>query len=197
MKTTMKTSTTNAEKWLRWISGGALVLALTSPLAPAPANAVINDDQVSETETVGHEVIPVEGTAPTPLPTAPWVPGGYTGGSTGSTGGTGGEVGGGGGISSEDADPSTSNSELVKERIAKERAFCEQEIVGTWTKNVIFHDKGIKANKQIVGYRCSSRTSVPGGLLYGWSFYDSRGIANYGCSSSATYTNCPDGHTGG
>lgn len=186
----MKAHLKNGSTWLRWIGGAALVLALTGLFTPTTSSAVYNDDQV------GEEVIEVESEHPT-SPTAPWTPGGYTGGSSGSPSGPSGGVGGGGGVSSEDADPSTSNSERVKERIAQQKGTCELFLEGTWTKNVIFHDKGIKANKQLVGYRCSSRFQGQTGLVYSYSFYDSRGHDNYACISTADYTDCPDGHTGG
>jgi len=67
MKTTLKKSTTNERKWRRWLSGGALVLALAGHLGPAPATAMID---------IGEEVIEIEDTAP-------WTPpnwGGHTGG---------------------------------------------------------------------------------------------------------------------
>lgn len=173
----MKANQKNVGKWLRWIGSAALMLALAGPLAPAPTSAVINDDPWGE-EVIGEEVIEVEGTAPG-SPTAPWVPGGYTGGgSSGSPSGPsdgGGTSGDGGGVV-----PSGGGSKKAtkKQRIEGAKDSCVL-MEGTWSPAIF---KDIDTNVELAGYVCSYRINNN----YNWWYYDSEGFLNQHCSSDTS-----------
>ena len=175
MKAALKNSKENMGKWSRWIGGAALALALAGPLAPATANAVINDD--NDTDTVGHEVIPVEGTAPEP-PTAPWTPGGYTGGGSGSSGGPSGGVGGGGGGGG--SEPYMTAGE---KRVKDAKDTC-RKTGGRWNADV-FNDP--ETNITLAGYSCRHR--LPNNT-YWWRFYDSEGYYRLWCDGDLDVSSC-------
>ena len=166
----MKANLKNVGKWSWWIGGAALALALAGPLAPVTANAVINDDPW------GEEVIEVEGTAPEPPPTAPWVPGGYTGGgSSGSPSGPGGGVGGG----------SQGSTELstAKRRLEGAKGDCQVQ-GGKWSRSV-FED--YDTNVAFAGYSCTVRYPKD---QYTWWYYDSEGHLNQKCEGYLEARTC-------
>jgi hypothetical protein len=173
MKATLKNSKANMGKWSRRIGGAALALTLAGPLAPATTSAEIN-----EMDTIGHEVIEVEGQAPSPLPTAPWGPGGYTGGGSGSSGGPSGGGGGGGGGGGVPSGGGSGKKPTKKQRIEGAKASCVL-MEGTWSP-AIFND--IDTNVELAGYVCSYRINNK----YNWWYYDSEGFLNQHCSSDTS-----------
>lgn len=159
-------------QWSRWIGGAALALALASPLAPTTTSAEIN-----EGDTIGHEVIPVEGTAPTaPLPTAPWGPGGYTGGGSGSPSGPSGGVGGG-------SQGSTTELSTAERRLKGAKGDCQVQ-GGKWGRSVF---KDYDTNVAFAGYSCTVR--YPNGK-YTWWYYDSEGHLNQKCEGDLDVSRC-------
>jgi hypothetical protein len=190
MKATLKKNKATKGNWSQWIGSAALALALGGLFVPATTYAAVNNSG----EMVDEEVIEIEGTAPWNPPN--W--GGHSGGGApnGTPSGDGGGGSGGGGVVPSGGGASTSDtSKTAAARIAEAKELCEDYLTGTWDKNVIFHDKGIKTNKQLVGYRCTYRVQGPAGLVYTYIFYDSRGSQNYACNASANSSDCPDGHT--
>jgi hypothetical protein len=167
----MNANLKNVGKWSRWIGGTALALTLAGPLASTPTSAEIN-----EGDTVGHEVIPVEGTAPEAPPQAPWGPGGYTGG--GSSGSPSGPSGGGGGGSQGSTELSTRES-----RIAEEKLTCTA-MYGKWGR-AVFND--IDTNIRYSGYSC--RQSLAKGQ-YTWFYFDSEGYYNHRCVGDLEVQEC-------
>jgi hypothetical protein len=174
MKTTLKKSTTNERKWRRWLSGGALVLALAGHLGPAPATAMID---------IGEEVIEIEDTAP-------WTPpnwGGHTGGGApngtpgGDSGGGGG--GGGGGVSVPSAGGSTPKPSPAARRLANAKQDCSV-LEGVWGTAVF---KDIDTNVAFAGYSC--RMKYPDGT-YTWLYYDSEGYLNQRCNGTLEVQTC-------
>lgn len=162
-------------QWSQWIGGAALMLALAGPFAPATTSAVINDDPW------GEEVIEVEGTAPG-SPTAPWVPGGYTGGSSGSPSGpSGGDGGasGGGSVPSGDSTYSTKGAQ----KVAAERKAC-LDLGGVWG-NATFKD--LETNVAYAGYSCRQKFSNG---LYIWFYFDSEGNYHYQCQGDLDVQTC-------
>ncbi len=180
MKATLKKRTTRERKWLHWISGGALVLALAGQLVPTTASAVTN---------VGGEVIVIEGTAPE----TPWTPpnwGGHTGG--GAPNGTpSGDSGGGGGSGSGSGSggivPSGGGSRpkpsTAQTRLANAKQDC-QVLEGAWS-TAIFND--IDTNVAFAGYSCTYK--FPNGQ-YEWHYYDSEGFRNQTCSGDIEVRTC-------
>jgi hypothetical protein len=176
MKLTQKKHETKAGKWLHWISGGALMLALASPLViPTTSNAVID---------IGEEVIEIEGEAPE----SPWNPtnlDGHDGG--GAPNGTpGGESGGGGasgGGSVPSAGGSTSKQTPAEQRLAVEKHTCVV-FTGEW-KTAVFND--YDTDVAFAGYVCKTRLS---NNQYSWKYFDSEGYLNQRCRGDSEVVIC-------
>ena len=173
MKANLKNSKDGMGQWLRWISGGALVLALAGPLTPAPTSAVT---------MVGEEVIEIEGEAP-------WTPpnwGGHTGGGapngapSGASGGGGGGTGGGGSV------PSGGGSK-PKPSPAQRLGWAKQGCLllkGAWSA-AVFND--IDTNVAFAGYSCHFKRQTG---EYVWMYYDSEGYLNQTCYGDIEVQTC-------
>jgi hypothetical protein len=172
MKATLRKSKTSEGKWLRWISGGALALALAGQLVPATANAMID---------IGEEVIVIEDEAP-------WTPpnwGGHTGG--GAPNGTPSGDSGGGGAGGGGSIPSGGGSKPKPSSAAKRLANAKQDcgvIEGVWSTAVF---KDIDTNVAFAGYSCRYK-HLDG--QYTWLYYDSEGYLNKRCTGDLEVQTC-------